>query len=67
MGGEACGVFYWWFRGRSIDPKYIKLSMIIFAPIMLFLATFVSILLSLLIEKKWFSFEPCATKLVVVK
>ena len=54
-------------RGGIDVPKSIQLIMLIFAPVMIFLATSLSILLRWLIVNKLFSFVPCHTKLVVVK
>ena len=42
-------------------------SMIILAVVMVFITTSISILLVWLIGKKIFSFEPCATKLMIIK
>ena len=67
MGGKYCEVFCRWFRGRSDFPKNIQLSMFNFSVELIFITTSISILLTLLIGNTLFSFEPCATKIIIVK
>ena len=52
FGVEDRGVFHQWCWGVKYVPKIIDLVMLIFVPVIIFLATSISILLSRLIVKK---------------
>ena len=67
MGVEANWVFSWWCRCRIDVPKNNGSSCDYFSPVINFLASSISIILIPFIGKKLFSFEPCATKLVIIK
>ena len=47
--------------------EIIYMSMLIFAPVIIFLTNFISIILIWFIVKEVFYFTPCAKKLVVIK
>ena len=54
-------------RGGSDVTKIIQLSMLMFAPVIMFLVTSISIILIHLIGKKFFYFSPYTTKIVIIK
>ena len=54
-------------RGGSDVTKIIQLSMLMFAPVIIFLVTSISIILIQLIGKKVFYFSPYTTKIVIIK
>ena len=49
-----------------LSQKLIQMSLFL-ASVMIFLITFISIILSLLFGNRVFTFPPCITKLVVIK
>ena len=54
-------------REEGVLQEILDLSMLLFAPVMIFLTTSISVIFSRLIGKKVFYFTPCTTKLVIIE